>query len=125
MRTKNESSDVRYIIDMMLYKINDNSLLKNNFFKLFNEFNNPEWFENIKNKDGSIHISPKYGISEMPSSYFTNEKLKTIIDICEWLYDFFISNKYNDIKFNINDYYGTVTINSNINDKQKWSFQYK
>jgi hypothetical protein len=124
MRTKNESFDSRYIIDMMFYKINENSLLRKKFLEIFNKYNNLEWFENIKKKDGTIVLSTKFGISEIPSSYNIG-KLKTIVDIYEWLSDFYVSNKYYDIKFDIDDYYGTITINSNIDDNQKWSFQPK
>jgi len=115
---KNESIDVRYIIRIM-EKIPDiQSKIKRRFVNIFNNIINPEWYTNTG-------LRTTYGVKQMSSTYLISKKISTTIDVLEWLKEIYNTFNYSAFDFNLDNCYGEININTNIDDKIKWSYKSK
>ena len=115
LRVANESHDLRFLHN---YMQNFTSMLslKSDYDTHFNPTSNPEWF--VRQKDNSLDLT--YGVQEAISDYSTSKVIRTTSDVLTWLKDFGSINKF---AYKVtSDTYGSMTINSDIENKTKWSF---
>lgn len=115
-RKKNESHDLRYIVNILLYYLNENRTIKKFFKKYVNAENNSEFFE-----------EKYYGTKEYEDCLIeTNDvpigKIKTVGDVMIFLKYFYISNKCFENKSS-DDLYGTMKIYKDIKENKPWTFE--
>ena len=113
LRLKNESFDLRFLHNFML-KFTTAVDIKANYNKRFNFIVNNEWLDKSDNK------SLTYGVKELSSEYNLNGIIKTTSDALSWLKDYYTINFNRKHFINL---YGVMIINTNLESKEKWSFQ--
>jgi hypothetical protein len=113
LRVKNESFDLRFLHNFML-KFNNTVHIKADYNKRFNLNINREWVDKSDNK------SLTYGVEEQLSDYNIRGIIKTTLDALNWLTDYYNINFTSKTS---NDLYGIMTINTNLENKEKWSFE--
>lgn len=115
LRVANQSHDLRFLHNYMK-KFTPFVALKKDYDLHFNPASNPEWF--VRERDGSLDLT--YGVQEATSDYTNSKVIRTTSDVISWLKDFASANKF---AYKVTaDVYGTMTINSDIENKTKWSF---
>lgn len=115
LRLKNESHDLRFIHNFMK-QFTPLLEIRKDYDKHFNVATNPEWF--VMEKDGSIDLT--YGVKEAVSDYANSKIIKTTTDVILWLKEY--GNSKNFTYKVTSDVYGSMTINTDIESKVKWSF---
>lgn len=114
LRVKNESFDLRFLHNFMK-EFNNVVPIKADYAKRFNFAFNNEWVDKTDNKNLS------YGVKELPSEYSSRRIIKTITDALDWLKDYYMVNNLKN-KISV-DLYGIIKINTNIESKEKWTFE--
>jgi hypothetical protein len=112
LRVKNESFDLRFLHNFML-QFNSTVPIKADYNRRFNFNINREWVDKSDNK------SLSYGVEEQASDYNIKGIIKTTLDALNWLSDYY---NVNFITKTDNDLYGIMTINTNLESKERWSF---
>jgi hypothetical protein len=113
LRLKNESFDLRFLHNFMLL-FNTIVPIKADYNKRFNFVINNEWLDKSDNK------SLTYGVEEQVSDYNIKGIIKTTLDALNWLTDYY---NINFINKSATDLYGVMTINTNLETKEKWTFE--
>lgn len=113
LRVKNESFDLRFLHIFML-QFNNIVPIKADYDKHFNLNINSEWVDKTDNK------SLTYGVEEQPSNYYNKGIIKTTLDALNWLSDYYNANFTTKTT---TDLYGIMTINTNLESKERWSFE--
>jgi hypothetical protein len=113
LRVKNESFDLRFLHNFML-QFNNTVHIKSDYNRRFNFIINREWIDKADNK------SLTYGVEEQLSDYNIKGIIKTTVDALNWLTDYY---NVNFVTKTATDLYGIMTINTNLESKERWSFE--
>jgi hypothetical protein len=113
LRSKNESSDLRYL-HLFMKALNDSLIIK----KEYNIYaiKDKSWLS----RDKIGHVSVKFGVKENLENIRKTGQISNITDCFEWLVSIYTKMSVDSVP--IENLYGVMTINFNFEEKTKWTF---
>lgn len=132
-RRRNHSHDLRYVNILVSERFEHKEKIwtldiYEKLAAILNITNNPEWFEQYNISTNSVGYNLKYGVPEQNNQFNpmdphnTTNKIKTVVDMFNWLIKYYFENKYNERIDPVN-LYGILNINIFIKSLVPWTFE--